>query len=248
MKRVLNTVMLPLLLVGGWAAYAEWSGSLYVPNPIEAVNALALWFPEGFTKHVLPSLLNIVLGLGIAVIAGVAGGSLIALNRTLEALCMPLIDWIRSIPKPALVPVAVLVFGIGVEGRVFIIALGSVWPVLLAAHAGVRALPTRYLDVARVQQLTPLRTYLQVIIPGASGQIFAGIRTAVGIAVVMMVVSEMMAASNGVGHFIIASQRSFDMPEMWAGILTVGLLSLLLTGLVAGAERALLRWRRGAHD
>jgi len=84
-----------------------------------------------------------------------------------------------------------------------------------------------------------------VTLPAASPQIFAGMRTSLSLALILMVVSEMVASTNGIGYFVLQSQRTFDIPQMWAGILLVGVLGYLLNAVFTLVEHHLLRWHRG---
>jgi ABC-type nitrate/sulfonate/bicarbonate transport system permease component len=88
---------------------------------------------------------------------------------------------------------------------------------------------------------------LRVTLPAAAPQIFAGMRTALSLALILMVISEMVASTNGIGYFVLQSQRSFAIPEMWSGILLLGILGYVLNGLFLLVERRVLRWHRGAR-
>jgi ABC-type nitrate/sulfonate/bicarbonate transport system permease component len=86
-----------------------------------------------------------------------------------------------------------------------------------------------------------------VMLPAASPQIFAGMRTSLSLALILMVISEMVASTNGIGYFVLQSQRTFAIPEMWSGILLLGILGYTLNGAFVLIERRVLRWHRGAR-
>ena len=131
--------------------------------------------------------------------------------------------------------------------KVLIIAFACVWPILLNAIDGVAGVDAALLETARSYGVRPLDRLRYVIVPAALPQIFAGLRTSLSIAVIVMVVSEMVASTNGIGFFILESQSSFAIAEMWSGILLLGILGYVLNLTFTHIERRLLRWHRGAR-
>ncbi len=243
MRKVLRLGLLPIGIVVAWTLYTSSRPSLYFPPPSAIFAALIAWYPLGVTEDLLPSVLNVILALAIVIVLGVIIGTLIGLDERAYMAVWPMIDFVRAVPKPALIPVVVVLMGIESQSRIFIIVLGSVWPVLIAAIDGVHSMEPAYFDVARVFHISRVRRYFGIVLPGAAPSIMSGLRTAVGIALVMMVISEMVAATHGVGHFIVESQRRFDMAAMWAGIVVVGLLGLVFALIVMLIERVVLRWQ-----
>jgi ABC-type nitrate/sulfonate/bicarbonate transport system permease component len=123
-----------------------------------------------------------------------------------------------------------------------------VWPVLLNAIDGVRGIDPTLRETARVYRIPPLQTLLSVVLPAASPRIFAGMRTALSLALILMVISEMEASTNGIGFFILQSQRSFAIPDMWSGMLLLGLIGFAFNAGFVEVERRVLRWHRGAQS
>jgi ABC-type nitrate/sulfonate/bicarbonate transport system permease component len=152
-----------------------------------------------------------------------------------------------AIPPPALLPAAIVAIGVGDSMKVFLIAFVCLWPILLNAIDGAAGLDPTLDDTMRAYRIGRPDQLLHVVIPAAGPQIFAGVRLAVSLALIMMVISEMVASTNGIGHFILYSQRTFAIPEMWSGILLLGILGYTLNALVAGAERRMLRWHRATR-
>ena len=122
---------------------------------------------------------------------------------------------------------------------------GSIFPVILAAMDGARRVDQVLIDVARVNGLTVSQRIVRVILPAALPAIFAGIRIALSIALVMMVISELIAANNGLGHFILRSQRLFQTANVYAGVLMLGAIGLVLTTCMLTIEGRLLAWHKG---
>jgi ABC-type nitrate/sulfonate/bicarbonate transport system permease component len=129
--------------------------------------------------------------------------------------------------------------------RIFIIAFGSVFPVLLAAIDGAKRVDPVLLDVARVNGLSTAAQIVQVILPASLPAIFAGIRIALGLALIMMVISELIAADNGIGFYILRSQRLFQTSNVYAGVLVIGTIGFALTASLLAFEKRVLAWHRG---
>ena len=137
--------------------------------------------------------------------------------------------------------------GVGDSMKVFIIAFVCVWPILLNTIDGAAGIDPTLEDTTRVYGVAKRDNLLRVVLPAAGPQIFAGLRTAVSLALILMVISEMVASTNGIGYFILQSQRTFAIPEMWSGILLLGILGYALNGGFVMIERRVLRWHRGAR-
>jgi ABC-type nitrate/sulfonate/bicarbonate transport system permease component len=123
-----------------------------------------------------------------------------------------------------------------------------VWPILLNTVEGVRAVDSVLIDTARSYGISGLARLRRLILPSAGPQIATGMRQALSIAIILMVISEMFAASNGLGFTIVQFQRSFAIPEMWSGIILLGLIGFVLSELFRLAERRVLAWYHGQRD
>jgi ABC-type nitrate/sulfonate/bicarbonate transport system permease component len=137
-----------------------------------------------------------------------------------------------------------LVFGIGDTAKVFLIVLGCVWPILLGTIDGVSGIDPVTGDTARAYGIAGPRRLFGITLPAASPQIVAGMRTSLSLAVILMVVSEMVGSTDGVGHFIVEAQRSFAITDMWSGILLLALIGYVLNLAFELGERRVLRWHR----
>ena len=135
--------------------------------------------------------------------------------------------------------------GIGDQMKIIVIATGALWPILLNTVEGVRAADPVLLDTARSYRLGGLRRLQHLTLPAAGPQIFAGLRQAVSIAIILMVISEMFAANEGLGFAIIQFQRTFAVPEMWSGTILLGLIGFGLAWALRLVERRVLFWYFG---
>jgi ABC-type nitrate/sulfonate/bicarbonate transport system permease component len=143
------------------------------------------------------------------------------------------------------VPVLMLFVGIGTQMKILVVASGCVWPLLLNTVDGVRGIDDVLRDTAAAYRIRRVRTLLALTLRGASPQIMTGARQALSIGLILMVISELFAADNGLGFTIVQFQRSFSVPEMWSGVILLGLIGVLLSLLLRGVERPVLAWYRG---
>jgi len=240
--------VVPLAVLVAWAAWSANADNFFFPPLTDILRTFReTWLFSRFPTDALPSLERMALGYALALVLGVGSGLLLGSSRTVRELVQPLLEFVRAIPPPLLIPLAILVVGIGPAMKVVVIAAGCVWPILLNTIDGVRGLDPTLTETARVYGVRGRDRLLRVVVPAAGPRIFAGMRTALSLALILMVISEMEASTNGIGFFVLQSQRSFDIPEMWSGILLLGLLGYLINAGFVLVERAVLRWHRGAQ-
>jgi ABC-type nitrate/sulfonate/bicarbonate transport system permease component len=237
LKRFGYAIALPVLLVGLWWAASAGSTSIFVPRPAPlAATFVQTWLGDRILSDVLPSLL------------GVSGGLLIGSVRWLRELTEPVLEFFRAIPPPVLVPVLMLLVGITDSMKVAVIVSGCVWPVLLNTIEGVRAIDAVLSDSARTYGITGRARVRYLVLPSAGPQIMAGIRQCLSIGLILMVISEMFASSSGLGFTIVQFQRSFAIPEMWSGIVILGLIGVAMSFIFQWTERRVLRWYHGLRE
>lgn len=250
MRRRLTAVAieawLPVALVATWWFASANSTSIYFP-PLQTVleRFQELWLFERVPTDVAFSLTNLGLGLGAGLVAALAAGVAFGLMPPVHTALTPVFEFMRATPIVALLPLIVAMFGLGVTSKVVIIALGAFWPTFLNTVDGVRAVDPLVRDVARTYRLSAATLVTRVMLPNAAPQIMVGVRTSVSVAVVIMVGSELFGSSEGIGYFILQSQRSYAIVDMWAGLILLGLLGYALNLLSAGVERLVLSWHEG---
>jgi ABC-type nitrate/sulfonate/bicarbonate transport system permease component len=241
-------VTVPSAVVAAWWIWSTRSGNLYVPPLPDILDAFRRdWLFDRVETDVLPSLKRLGIGYAIATVLGILAGTLLGLSQALGRAAAPIVNFLRSIPPPALIPFGIVVIGVGDSAKIFLIAFVCVWPILLNTIDGVAGVEPTVVDTARSYRLRARDRLLRVVLPAASPQIAAGMRTSLSLSIIMMVISEMVASTNGVGYFIVEAQRTFALPEMWAGMLLLGILGYTLNLVFALAERRVLRWHRGAR-
>lgn len=247
-RLILLELAVPVLVVAAWWTWSANADNFYFPALSEILRTFAdTWVFERVSSDVLPSLARLGAGFGIAVVVSIPLGTVLGLSTAARRVTEPIVEFVRAIPPPALLPFAILVLGVGDAMKVFIIALVGLWPILLNTIDGVRGVDHTMLETARVYGVRGVERLRRVIWPAALPQIFAGMRTSLSLALILMVISEMVASTSGIGYFILQSERSFDIPEMWSGIVLLGLLGYLLNAAFGLVERKVLRWHRGAR-
>jgi len=244
MKGLLLELWLPVIAVALWLAISASSKSPFFP-PLQTIltKAVKVWITDSrLTSDLVPSLLNLLMGYGIAVLAGVLIGTALGLMPMVLEAIEPELEFLRAVPAVAILPIAIIAMGLGDDMRIAVIAFGAVWPVLLNTIAGIRALDPVVKDMSTAFSLSAATRLFVVRLPSAAPQIFAGARTALSIAVVLIVVSEMTGAHRGVGYFILAAQRNYAITDMWTGMLVLGILGYLLNLAFRILEGRLLHW------
>lgn len=243
LTRALLALWMPVaLVVVVWFATAA-STSFYFPPAWKVWDQIVTGFRTGvFWDAMSFSLKNYVLGVLVAALVGVVAGLLLGDNPRLLAGLTPLLNFMRAVPHVAFVPVIILALGIGSAPKVFLIAFACVWPVLLNTIEGVRGLNPAILEAARAYRVPGVLRLRRVTFSGALPQIFAGLRIAVSVGVVMMVVSEMYGSAQGLGYYVFSAGQRFDATGTWAGTIVIGFVGYLINVLFMAGEHYALGW------
>lgn len=241
--RIATVLWLPLLLLAiWWIATAASTSPFFPPLSTILVETWNQWVVFGEWTNAVASLRNLLIGYLFGVAIGVVGGSLLWRLRYLRTAANPVIYFLYVLPAPALLPAMIAIFGIGEMRQIALIALGSIWPTLLNTLDGMRGIDTVKFDTAKALRLSGWRTYFNLVLPGAAPQIAAGMRASLTVGIILMVVSEMVAARSGIGYFILQSQAEFAITKMWTGIIVLALIGTVLNFLFVLIERLVLRW------
>ncbi|HYQ67590.1 ABC transporter permease [Actinophytocola sp.] len=251
-----------LVVVGFWqlvtttltpADYAP-----YFPPPSTIARTLyETWF-SGPVSHgfltgtaihdLLPSLGRLLGGWALAAAVGIPAG--VALGRSRHAIeyVRPLVHFARSIPATTLIPVFVVLFRFSTTMRVSVIVFGVVWPILLNAIEGARQVEPAQLDIARVFKLGRQTRLWLVVVPAAAPRIFAGLRISLSLSIILMVTSELVGATDGIGFFLSNAKKGFELPEMWSAIVLLGIVGYVLNTALLAVERRVLGWQYDAEE
>ena len=244
-RRLVMLLALPAALFALWWIASAGSTSFYSPPLRTILAAFGPTWSSRLTSDVLPSLARLVIGYAGAVILGVGLGVPLGARPRLRAVAEPSLELLRAIPPPLLVPPFMLLFGIGTPMKLLVIISGAIWPILLNTIEGVRAVDEVLADTCRCYGITGARRLRVLVLRAASPQIVTGMRQALSIAIILMVISEMFASSSGLGFAIVDFQRGFAIPEMWSGIIVLGLLGFALSLVFRVFEARALGWYHG---
>ena len=191
------------------------------------------------------SLERLLYGYLIATFLAVGIGIAMGVWHRMYLLFEPLVELLRPIPSPAYLPMAILFLGIDNTMKVFMVAFASFFPILLNTVAGVRSVDPVLLDTGRTFGLTRAQIIPRIVLPAAAGYILTGMRISLAIALIVTVIAEMVAGNSGIGFYILSAQRSFLVPEMYAGVIALALLGFGLNKGFVALERMALSWHEG---
>ena len=246
LRRFLLEVWLPIGLLVLWWFASDSSTSLFFPPLREILKTFrSMWLFRLVGTHVVPSLEHLAQGFLLACVTGIALGIVFGLSKGLYLVMLPLFEFARSTPGVAILPLALLAFGPGTSMKVFVIFFGAFWPVFLNTIDGVRGVDPLVNDTARAFNLTTRDRVFKVMLPAASPQILAGVRISVSLSVVLIVASEYLASTEGIGYIELQSARGYAITEMWSALLLLGVLGYAVNMIYRIAEHRLLAWHRG---
>lgn len=195
------------------------------------------------TEHVSASLSRALAGFAIAVAVAIPLGIAIAWYRPVAEFLNPILELFRNTAALALLPVFILILGIGETSKVALVVYASTFPILLNTISGVRTVDPLLIRSARSLGLSPLRLFQKVVLPASVPTIFTGLRMAAASSILVLIAAEMVGSKAGLGYLITASQLNFQIPNMYAGIVAIALVGLAFNGLLVAVEHRLSRWR-----
>ncbi|ORA38061.1 ABC transporter permease [Mycobacterium aquaticum] len=194
-------------------------------------------------EHVSASLSRALVGLLIAIVVSIPLGVAIAWYRPVAEFLNPLLELFRNTAALALLPVFVLILGIGETSKVALVIYASAFPILLNTISGVRTVDPLLVKSARSLGLSPVRLFQKVVLPAAVPTIFTGLRMAAASSILVLIAAEMVGAKAGLGYLITAAQLNFQIPNMYAGIVTIALVGVAFNGVLVAIEGRLSGWR-----
>ncbi|PRX48926.1 ABC-type nitrate/sulfonate/bicarbonate transport system permease component [Nonomuraea fuscirosea] len=236
-----------------WEVITRIHHLLYFPPPSTVIaRAYDLWFAgaafltDQAIEDLLPSLTRLALGWTLAAALGLTAGIALGLSPVLAALTNPILHIGRAIPPPALLPLFLATIPIGTPIQLATIIYAVTWPILITTADGIRSIDRAFLDTATVFRLQRRRRLLSVLIPAAAPRILAGLRLSVSLALIMMVVSELAASTDGLGYRLQQAAGTLDIPAMWAVIVLLGTAGITANTAFLRLQRHLLRSRQVA--
>lgn len=248
-RSTLHFVGLPVLLIALWWVTTRDGTSFFIPQPEPLVQAFRdVWLGEGFRQDVVPSVYRLVMALAVSVVAGIGLGVLVGSVTWVRWLLTPLLEFVRAVPSTIIIPVLLLVIGINDAMKITLIVLGCIWPVLLNTVKGVASIDEVQANTGLVYGLKGVDRLRYLVLPAAAPQIFAGIRQSMAVGLVLMVTSEMFAATDGIGYATINFQNRIAIPEMWSGIVLLGLIGVAMSVVFQIVQGRVLGWYEGLKE
>jgi ABC-type nitrate/sulfonate/bicarbonate transport system permease component len=236
------------VLLWQWIADEKLVSPVFLPGPDRAWAALVKGVESGdLSQKLWATIERMIYGWLLASLVGIALGAAIGTSRLLRAYIAPMLEFLRPLPASAVIPVAIALLGLSDAMALVVIAFGSLWPVLLATVHGFSAVEPRLYEVGRALGLSRAAVILKIALPSASPDILAGMRLGLTVALILSVVCEMLAGRDGLGNWILLSARSFRAPDLYAGVILLGLLGYVSSVGIAAIERRLLIWRNRAR-
>lgn len=231
------------LLLAELASRAEVLPSNYFPPVSQILVRLVGELGQGsFWAAIGHTLQGWALGLGLAILLAIPIGVAIGTSAVRYRACRMLIEFLRPIPSVALIPLAILVYGIGLESKVFLAAFAALWPLLIQTVYGMQDVDPVALDTARVFGLRRSERLTRVVLPSAIPYVATGLRISSTVALILAVTAELVIGSEGLGREINAARAGAATDLMYALIIVTGLVGWGLNGIFSRVERRVLRW------
>jgi sulfonate transport system permease protein len=237
---------LPCALLVAWQAAASlgWIGASFLPSPFAVLEAawrltLSGELPQNVWVSFLRAIAGLVVGGGIGFAFGLANG----VSRLSFGLTDTSLQMVRNVPHLALIPLVIVWFGIEEEAKLFLVALGVFFPVYANTLHGVRSVDPQLIEMAKSYGMSRADLFRRVILPGAMPSIFVGLRYALGIMWLTLIVAETIAAQSGIGYMAMQAREFMLLDVVVLSILIYALLGKLADVIVRALERACLSWR-----
>lgn len=243
--RALLPWVVPVLIVAAW----QWTSSAGIISPavlpapsVVLDTAGTLWRSGELPEHILVSLRRVAIGFGIGAVIGLAFGFAVGLSRLAEGVFDRSLQMVRALPHLALVPLLIAAFGIGETPRVVLVTLGVIFPVYLNTVSGIRTVDEKLIQLGSSYGLTRWGLIRHVVVPGAMPMILTGIRYALGVAWLTLVVAETIATREGIGYLAQNGREMLRTDRIVLAIVLYALAGLLADQITRLVERRALRW------
>jgi ABC-type nitrate/sulfonate/bicarbonate transport system permease component len=195
--------------------------------------------------HAAISISRAFQGYFLSILIGVILGTLTGTIRWLSDLLEITVEFLRPMPSVALVPIAILLFGTSDSYNISIITFGCTWPIFVNTFEGTKSVDTQWIDTARVYGASRLDLLRKVVVPAALPYIVSGLRISLGTSIIIVTVTEMLASYKGLGFFIMETYNAYQIPQMYSGIITIGIVGYGINWLLVTGEGWFMAWHKG---
>jgi NitT/TauT family transport system permease protein len=244
MRRSITSLIVILIAWELLGRYVLTNRLFFVPISSVAVAAVQMWQAGTLQTDIIASFSAVGYGMVLAIVAGIAIGILSGASQAFREYTDAIISALYATPLVAIAPILILWFGIGPPSKIAVVFLMAIFPILINTAAGVRNTDVSYIEVARSFGATRAQIIWKVMIPAAVPFVVTGIRLAIGRAIVGVVVGELFGARAGLGFLIFTAGQTFDVPQLFVGVITLAVLGMVLTFGMKWIENWIARWRR----
>jgi NitT/TauT family transport system permease protein len=241
-RRIIDTAIILIVLVAIWQILHEVAGETALPAPLPTMSYLMRTVPTPrFAASAATTATELALALALAYAIGLAVGIWMGAHRLSGVVGEPILVAIYSLPKITLYPVVLLIFGLGISGKVAVGAMHGILPVALLTMGALRAIPPVYLRSARALHLTPWQTILTVLLPAALPEVFTGLRIGFTVTLLGVLLGEMFASKQGLGYLIVNALSLAQGQEMMTVAIVLFAFAAIANGLLLWIEHRLHR-------
>lgn len=238
--------LIAFLVLWWWVVAGGLVSDLYLSTPQDTLSAFVDGLADGtLAVEIWPSVQRALSGFAIALVAGIILGVLVGSVPVFQKLAEPVLLFFRNLSLLALLPVFVVFLGIGEQSKIAIVVWACFWPIFINAVGAVGGVERILVNAARTLGAGRLYIFTQVVLPAAIPAIFPGIRLAAANAFTALVAAELVGGAHGIGIYINNAALRYQTPQMYAGILALGLIGILVNGVMTAAEWRLTSWQRG---
>ncbi len=232
-----------IVVLAAWEVFPRFMNSLFFPPASSVLEVFTLQWASGeYLPHVLVTLGRMVSGYAAAVVVAVPLGLAMGYWRRVFDMLELTVEVIRPIPSSALIPVALIFFGIGHNMHIFVVFITSFMPILWSTIGGVRAVDPVLISTAITLGTPPYKIFYKAILPAALPHVLTGLRISIALALIVAVASEMIISSEGLGWKLLYAQQTLKIAEIYASILTLGIIGYLLNRLFLVVESRVVGW------
>jgi ABC-type nitrate/sulfonate/bicarbonate transport system permease component len=247
--RLLNVISpLALLILWELCARLGFIDTRFFPAPSSVIATMVEMLRSGeLVTHTAVSLQRLAYGAVLGGVPALVIGIAMGLNRPIRALVDPLVAATYPIPKSAILPLALLIFGLGEGSKIFMVAIGVFFPVVINTTTGVLEINKIYLDVGQNYKANRWNMFWTIALPGALPVIMTGFKLGIGIGLVLIAVAEMVGAKSGLGYLIWSAWSTFAVEQMYVGLFVIAIIGFLLTLALNELERVIIPWKADSN-
>ncbi|RLV50425.1 ABC transporter permease [Nocardioides mangrovicus] len=233
-----------LAVVAWWLVSLVMTGAKQVPSPAATLHAAVV----GFTEHDLLldlrlSVLRVLIGVAIGCAVAVPVGFVLAWYRPLRLMFEPLVSFFRALPPIALIPLVIVYLGIGEQARLSVLSYAAFFAAVVVIYESVAAVDDIYVRAGRAMGASGLELFARIVVPYTVPQVFVAVRVALGIAWATLVAAELTVAQRGLGTYIQDAANFSRKPDLFAGIVLIGLSAVVMDRVLVAVMRVSVRWQ-----